>query len=67
MSTSGYEIRHALLMEAKGILFERWHMQMEIERLTADHEKRAPVMLECPSVVDIKNTADELYQFVQKR
>ena len=45
MSTSGYEIRHTLLMEAKQILFERWHMQMEIERLTADHEKRAPVML----------------------
>lgn len=67
MSTSGYEIRHALLMEAKEILFERWRIEMDTERLTAEHGNRAPVMLPCPTIDEIKRTADQLYEFVQKR
>jgi len=67
MSSSGYEIRHQLLMEAKEILFERWHTEMDIERLSAERENRSPVMLPCPAIEDIKRTAESLYEFVQKR
>ena len=67
MSSTGYEIRHALLNESKEMLFERWHTEMEIERITAERENRSPVMLPCPSIEDIKRTAESLYEFVQKR
>ena len=41
MSTSGYEIRHALLNECKEMLCERWHMEMEVERFCAERENRS--------------------------
>lgn len=67
MSTSGYEIRHALLSESKELLFESWHMEMDNERICAEREHRSPVVLPCPTVEDIKRTAENLYEFVQKR
>ena len=67
MSTSGYEIRHALLNESKEMLFERWHMEMDVERICAERENRSPVVLPYPTVEDIKRTAENLYEFVQKR
>jgi hypothetical protein len=67
MSTSGYDIRHALLTESKEMLFERWHMEMEVERISAERENRSPVVLPYPTVEDIKHTAENLYEFVQKR
>lgn len=66
-STSGYEIRHALLNESKEMLYERWHMEMDVERMCAERENRSPVMLPSPTVEDIKRTAENLYEFVQKR
>ena len=67
MSTSGYEIRHAQLNECKEMLCERWHMEMEVERFCAERENRSPVVLPYPTVEDIKSTAENLYEFVQKR
>ena len=67
MSTSGYEIRHALLNESKEMLYERWHMEMDVERICAERENRSPVVLPYPTVEDIKRTAENLYEFVQKR
>lgn len=67
MNTSGYEIRHALLNESKEMLFERWHMEMDVERICAERENRSPVVLPYPTVEDIKRTAENLYEFVQNR
>jgi hypothetical protein len=67
MSASGYEIRHALLSEAAQLLMERWHAAREIERKTAKRENRAPIMIEPPTVSEIKSTAESLYEFVQQR
>lgn len=67
MGTSGYEIRHALLSQSKDMLFEQWHAEMEVERLRADRENRAPNPIPAPSVQDIKATAEQLYEFVQNK
>ena len=40
MSASGYEIRHALLSQAKDMLYEQWHMAMDVERKKAEIENR---------------------------
>lgn len=67
MSTSGYEIRHTLLMQTKEMLFERWHTEMDIERIAAERENRNPTLIPAPSVEQIKSTAENLYEFIQKR
>ena len=67
MSTSGYEIRHALLTQASELLTERWHAAMDVERISAERESRNPVLIPAPTVDEIKATAESLYGFVQKR
>ena len=67
MSTSGYEIRHALLSEASSLLMEQWHASMDVERISAERESRNPVMIPAPTVDEIKATAESLYEFVQKK
>ncbi len=67
MSVSGYEIRHSLLSQAKEMLYEQWHMAMEVERLRAERENRAPDNIAAPSLKDIKMTAESLYEFVQNK
>jgi hypothetical protein len=67
MSTSGYEIRHALLTQAREMLSEQWHAAMEVERTSAERENRNPALIEPPSVEQIKATAESLYEFVQKK
>jgi hypothetical protein len=53
--------------ESKEMLYERWHMEMDVERMCAERENRSPVMLPSPTVEDIKRTAENLYEFVQNR
>jgi len=67
MSASGYEIRHALLSQAKDMLYEQWHAEMDVERARAAMENRAPKSIAAPSLFDIKNAAESLYEFVQKK
>ena len=67
MSASGYEIRHALLSQAKDMLYEQWHAEMDVERARATMENRAPKPIAAPSLFDIKNAAESLYEFVQKK
>ena len=66
MST-GYDIRYDILVQAKDLATEKWHTAMEVEKMTADLEKRAPKLLPFPTVDEIKSIADSLYQFVQKK
>jgi hypothetical protein len=49
---TGYEIRHSLLNEATGILFEKWQLEP---------------LPEAPTVADIKALAEDLYEFVQRK
>lgn len=67
MSSTGYEIRHALLNEATSLLTDRWQTAMEMERISAERENRNPVLMPAPTVEEIKATAESLYEFVQKR
>lgn len=67
MSSTGYEIRHALLNEATSLLTDRWHAAMDMERISAERENRNPVLIPAPTVEEIKATAESLYEFVQKR
>jgi hypothetical protein len=67
MGTSGYEIRHALLSEAKDMLYEQWHAARDSEMQTASLENRPPKHLPAPSIDDIKAAAESLYEFVQKK
>lgn len=67
MSSTGYEIRHALLNEATSLLTDRWQAAMEMERISAERENRNPVLMPAPTVEEIKATAESLYEFVQKR
>jgi hypothetical protein len=67
MSTSGYEIRHAILQEATALLTDRWHAAMDVERISAEREQRNPVTIPAPTVEEIKSTAESLYEFVQKK
>jgi hypothetical protein len=67
MSISGYEIRHSLLSQAKDMLYEQWHMAMDVERQRAERENRAPENIPAPSLKEIKATAESLYEFVQNK
>lgn len=67
MGTSGYEIRYALLSEAREMLYEEWYAAMEVELGTATFENRPPKAIPAPSLFDIKAAAESLYEFVQKK
>ena len=67
MSASGYEIRHSLLCEARGMAYEQWHAAMSIEQRTAELENRAPKHISAPSVDEIKKIAESMYEFVQHK
>ena len=67
MSASGYEIRHSLLCEARGMAYEQWHAAIAVEQRTAELENRAPKNIPAPSVDEIKNIAESMYEFVQNK
>jgi hypothetical protein len=65
---TGYEIRHSLLNEAKGILFEKWHQECDRMRRNADlGQRQLEPLPEAPTVADIKALAEDLYEFVQRK
>jgi len=63
-STSGYELRYNILCQARDILFDNWHSKRECENAAATFENRAPRNIDPPTVEEIKQTAESLYQFV---
>lgn len=61
--SNGYEIRYNLLRDAQNILMQRWFQECEVA-------KRADGICELPSqpsAKDIKELAEELYEFVTKK
>jgi hypothetical protein len=66
-NSNAYEIRHALLSQAKDMLFEEWHGVVNVEAMAANFENRAPKPVPAPTVAEVKSVAESLYEFVQKR
>jgi hypothetical protein len=66
-NASGYEIRHALLSQAKDMAYEAWHAAMNVEGNRAEFENRAPNLIAAPTVDEVKALAESLYEFVQKK
>lgn len=66
--SSGYEIRHSLLNEARETLYENWRSACEVIRHNADlvhqpiDEFPPP-----PTAAEIKALAEDLYEFVQRK
>jgi hypothetical protein len=68
MAQSGYEIRYSILNDARHMLYEKWHQDIEHIRRNQDVTKLAPAeMPPPPTAAQIKALAEELYEFVQRR
>lgn len=67
MGANGYEIRHALMNEARDLLMQGWHQKVDVESRAAQYENRVPREIPIPSVEDISKVASEMYQFVQRK
>lgn len=67
MGSNGYEIRHAVLNEARDLLMQEWHQKIDIERRAAELDNRAPKEVPVPTVAEITRVASEMYVFVQKK
>ena len=68
MAQSGYEIRYSLLNDARNMLYEKWHQDIELIRRNHDIDRK-PIesMPNPPTAAQIKALAEELYEFVQRR
>lgn len=64
---TGYEIRHALLNDARDFLMHEWHQKREVENQTAQFEQRPPKVIPLPSFVEVKELAVEMYDFVKTK
>lgn len=64
---NGFEIRHALLNEARDFLMHEWHQKCDVENQTAQFEQRPPKMVPPPSFAKIKELAIEMYDFVKTK
>lgn len=65
---TGYEIRHSLLNEACGMLFEKWHFDCEVLRRNADlAQQPLGTFPPAPTAAEIKALAEDLYEFVQRK
>lgn len=64
---NAYEIRHAILNEARDLLSQSWAARVDTERDAAHLENRAPVFISPPTTDEIKRTAEELYEFVCRK
>lgn len=61
--SNGYEIRYNILRDAENILMQRWFQECELaKRAGAD-----PKIPASPSAKEIKELAEELYEFVTKK
>ena len=64
---NAYEIRHAILNEARDVLSQSWAARERVEHEAAQLENRAPVFISPPTTDEIKRTAEELYEFVCRK
>ena len=64
---NAYEIRHAILNEARDLLNQSWAARERVEHEAAQLENRAPVFISPPTTDEIKRTAEELYEFVCRK
>ena len=64
---NAYEIRHAILNEARDLLSQSWAARERVEHEAAQLENRAPVFISPPTTDEIKRTAEELYEFVCRK
>ena len=64
---NAYEIRHAILNEARDLLSQSWAARERVEHEAAQLENRAPVFISPPTADEIKRTAEELYEFVCRK
>jgi hypothetical protein len=64
---SGYEIRWSIMQDARIMLLETFHARQENENARAAFENRAPVLIDPPTIRDVKALAEEMYEFVQRK
>jgi len=64
---SGYEIRWSIMQDARIMLLESFHARQENENARAAFENRAPVLIDPPTIRDVKALAEEMYEFVQRK
>jgi hypothetical protein len=64
---NAYEIRHAILNEARSMLMDSYFNRVENERTTATLQSRPPSFIALPTTEEIKRTAEELYEFVSRK
>jgi hypothetical protein len=68
MAQSGYEIRYNILRDARDMLFQEWILRCDVHRRNCDlAQKQIESMPEAPSVDDILERAEELYEFVCRK
>ena len=68
MAQSGYEIRYNILNDARHMLYEKWHQDIEhIRRIQDTTKLSSDDMPPPPTAAQIKALAEELYEFVQRR
>ena len=65
---TGYDIRYSLLNDAKNMLFEKWHHEVETHRYNATSKNEVMGQLPAsPTAAEIKALAEDLYEFVQRK
>jgi hypothetical protein len=65
---TGYDIRYNLLNDARCMLYEKWHKDIENIRHNAGVKSEAIGNLPpAPTAAEIKALAEELYEFVQRK
>lgn len=65
---NGYEIRHSLLIQAQTMLMEEWRTRCDSVKFNAGLSQTS--IKECPelpSSAEIKQLAEDLYEFVQRK
>ncbi len=60
-------LRFQILTEARAMLFRHWEERLFVEKATAEFEKRAPKMINPPSLRKIMKTAEDLNSFVENK
>jgi hypothetical protein len=65
---TGYDIRYNLLNDARSMLYEKWHRDVEAIRYNAGIKQgMMGAIPEPPTAAQIKVLAEELYEFVQRK
>ena len=56
--------RYQLLLEARKILYRQWAEKVRVEHRVAEFDKRAPKVINPPTLQRIVRMASEMYAFV---